>query len=94
MDSGFLWLHDVGMAKTVERIDLPDTAEEIKARAAEAGLAVEEYVHRALEASDQILTNAQFIAMVTALPKVEMESSAADIRELRGPLPEPADDRR
>ena len=77
------------MGKTVERIELPETAEEITALAAAAGLPIEEYVDRTLAASaGGQLTNRQAFAMLVALPKRDIPSSADDIRQLRGPLPE------
>jgi hypothetical protein len=83
------------MAKTVATLDIPATADEIKARAAAAGLGVREYIARMADASPGgQLTNAQMFAVLTAIPPLDVTLDSAQlIRELRGPLPDVEDDR-
>lgn len=81
------------MATTV---DIQQAAEEIRARAAEEGIPVRDYVMRRMKSSEGPLPNNEWAALLLALPRIEYSgpSSAEIIRELRGPLPEDDGDRR
>jgi hypothetical protein len=96
MDRGFLWLHDVGMAKTVEiSSSVERLREKIAVAAAESGLSLEEYVLRDLEQATAPLANEELFARLLSLPPIDTRLDAAEIiRELRGPLPDDVKDRR
>lgn len=81
------------MAKT---LDLEAAVADVRARAGKAGLSVRDYVSQRLESAEGPLPNAEWAALLLALPRVESSgpSSAEIIRELRGPLPDDHDGRR
>lgn len=81
------------MATTV---DLERAAEEIRASAVQAGIPVREYVMQRFQSADGPLPNAEWAALLLALPRLDdsRPSSAEIIRELRGPLPEDDGNRR